>query len=27
VSTWGWRTPFEPVSQIVEYDREHGASE
>jgi arabinosyltransferase C len=21
VSTWGWRTPFEPVSQIVEFDR------
>ncbi|MFT2689664.1 arabinosyltransferase C-terminal domain-containing protein [Clavibacter zhangzhiyongii] len=24
VSTWGWRTPFEPVSQIVEFDRQGG---
>jgi arabinosyltransferase C len=22
VSTWGWRTPFDTVSQIVEFDRE-----
>ena len=27
VSTWGWRTPFDPVSQIVEFDRDQGASE
>ena len=26
VSTWGWRTPFDEVSQIVEYDREQGAA-